>query len=144
MCATIMTLKIVSWQTHKDKLLKVRLAVFVDEQGVPESEEIDDKDAEAIHVLAEDEQANPIATGRLTKDGRIGRMAVLESCRGKNIGFHILQKLIEEAKNTGFTQIRLSSQLHAIPFYEKAGFKRTGKIYDDCGIPHVDMVRGGN
>jgi predicted GNAT family N-acyltransferase len=28
-----------------------------------------------------------------------------------------------------------------VPFYEREGFRAEGGVYDDAGIPHVDMRR---
>jgi predicted GNAT family N-acyltransferase len=36
--------------------------------------------------------------------------------------------------------LQLSSQVHAISFYEKLGFSIQGDEYDECGIPHIEMV----
>jgi predicted GNAT family N-acyltransferase len=35
----------------------------------------------------------------------------------------------------------LSAQTHAVPFYARLGFATEGEVYDDCGIPHIDMRR---
>src|SRR6056297_1429613 len=48
--------------------LDVRRAVFIEEQGVPESLEIDGKDDESVHVVAYrdvEDSAVPVGAGRL-------------------------------------------------------------------------------
>ena len=47
--------------------------------------------------------------------------------------------IIQTAKNEQREFLKLSSQVHAIPFYESLGFKLQGEEYLDCGIPHRDM-----
>ena len=36
--------------------------------------------------------------------------------------------------------LKLSSQVHAVSFYEKLGFVTQGDPYDECGIPHIEMI----
>ncbi len=64
--------------------LALRRAVFIDEQGVSEADEIDDLDAEAVHLLAIKDTA-PVGTARLLilgDTGKIGRVCVLPEARG--------------------------------------------------------------
>lgn len=120
-------------------LLQVREEVFVVEQGVPAELEVDADDQRSIHVIARDPQDRPVGTGRLTPDGRIGRMAVLKPWRGRGVGTAILRSLIDTARQRGATELRLSSQVTAEPFYERFGFVAEGLPYDDAGIPHRTM-----
>ena len=105
--------------------------VFVVEQRVPPEEEMDELDAEAIHVLAFLD-GEPGGTGRLLlgEDGtaRIGRMAVLEPYRYRGVGSAILLKLMDIARERGVRNVTLAGQLHAIPFYERFGFELTGRL----------------
>ena len=72
--AAVMT---ADWAEHRFKLVQVRTAVFVDEQGVPPEIEMDSEDAGCHHLLALlGEEA--VGTARLLADGRIGRLAVLK------------------------------------------------------------------
>ena len=61
----------------------LRRAVFIEEQGVSEAEEMDDKDDQAIHLLAwQDSQAVGSARILLLGDtGKIGRVCVLAPAR---------------------------------------------------------------
>jgi predicted GNAT family N-acyltransferase len=130
----------VDWQAANAALEEIRRCVFIDEQAVPESLEWDGLDEDAIHVLACDSKGYPIGCGRLLPEGRIGRMAVLSGWRGKGVGSALLQALLEIARGCGMAEVRLSAQITAVPFYEKAGFTVRGKIYMDAGISHQDMV----
>ncbi|MDP1716437.1 MAG: GNAT family N-acetyltransferase, partial [Burkholderiales bacterium] len=91
----------------------MRSTVFIDEQNVPEALEWDDQDEKSRHVLALSVHGEPIGTGRLLPDGRIGRMAVLREWRGKGVGSAILQALLELARQDGLRTIRLNAQTHA-------------------------------
>ncbi len=49
---------------------------------------------------------------------------------------------MDEARRRGHREVVLSAQTHAVPFYEREGFRTEGEIYDDAGIPHIDMRCG--
>ncbi|MDA7423788.1 GNAT family N-acetyltransferase [Thalassococcus lentus] len=122
----------------------LRRAVFIEEQGIAEADEWDDLDQEATHLLVRDGD-QPVATARLLYDGatgKIGRICVLKSYRGRGLGEALIDaSLTLFARRPKLTQAYLSAQDHAIPFYEKLGFEARGDQYDDAGIPHRDMVR---
>ena len=82
-----------------------------------------------------------VGTGRLMASGHIGRMAVLAKWRGKGLGAEILHELIRVAGERGLRWVDLDAQVHAIPFYEKAGFAVTSGVFMDASIPHRAMIR---
>lgn len=124
---------------------RIRFEVFCGEQKVPEELELDDIDAIATHVLLLDDGGKPCGTGRLFPNyddpmaGRIGRMAVLASARGRGCGSKVLTALIAEGIRRSYERFVLDSQVHAIPFYERHGFQVEGPEHMDAGIPHRMM-----
>jgi predicted GNAT family N-acyltransferase len=130
-----------SYPADFDRLRAVREPVFVVEQQCPLDEEWDALDAPSHHALALDEQDRPVATGRLTPDRKIGRMAVLAEQRGSGVGAQIMEHLIAKARTLGYPDLALSSQVHAIRFYERFGFVAEGPEYLDANIPHRMMRR---
>tara|TARA_B110000467_G_C18323812_1_gene487371 strand:+ start:2184 stop:2600 length:417 start_codon:yes stop_codon:yes gene_type:complete len=127
------------FEPYAASIKAIRFEVFVDEQNVPPELEIDGLDPKCLHALAFNEHT-PIATGRLLKDGHIGRVAVLASYRNQGIGTLIMKSLINAARNRSFQSVILSSQTQAIPFYEQLDFQTQGPIYQEAGIDHIDMV----
>lgn len=127
------------WACDAIRLAAIRRAVFIDEQGVPESLEWDEHDAEAMHVLAVTEEGAAVGCARLLPDGHIGRMAVRAAWRGQGIGHALLLAVIEAARKRGHTMVKLSAQTHAAEFYARAGFVAQGSVYEEAGIPHVAM-----
>lgn len=120
----------------------LRRVVFIDEQGVPEADEIDDKDEDAIHLLATD-NGEPVGSARLLLQGatgKIGRVCVLKYHRGTGLGAALIRAAIAELRTRGMTTAKLGSQTHAIGFYERLGFTPVGPEYIDAGIPHRDMT----
>ncbi|WP_444667593.1 GNAT family N-acetyltransferase [Cereibacter changlensis] len=121
----------------------LRRTVFIEEQGVPEADEIDDLDGEAIHLLAEVE-GRPVGSARLLvrgETGKIGRVCVLAEQRGTGLGAALIRAAVAELRRIpGVRQARLGAQTHALGFYEKLGFTALSPEYIDAGIPHRDMV----
>ncbi len=131
--------RLVDWPAWADRLTAIRREVFVNEQKVPESLEIDGRDPECKHAVALSANGTAIATGRLLPEGKIGRMAVLRQWRGQGVGHAIISCLIDPAKLRGDQEIWLSSQVVAIPFYERYGFTCQGDQYMEAGLPHQDV-----
>lgn len=136
------TIEQVSWDSPKQALLKaVREVVFIEEQKVPLYIEWDEHDQDAIHLLALNNSGQGIGCARILKKGRIGRMAVMRDWRGQRLGLALLDEAIKICKSLGMQTVAISSQTHAIKFYEKAGFTVTSEAYIDANIWHVDMQR---
>lgn len=130
-----------TWTSDAERLSMVRRAVFIEEQGVPASLEWDVDDVGSVHWLACAMDGTPIGCARLLPDGHLGRMAVLPAWRGHGVGRALLDAAIRAAQNRGLRQLVLSAQTHAAAFYERAGFKAMGAVYEEAGIPHVAMTR---
>lgn len=128
------------WRALREAAMPVRTAVFIVEQAIAPELEWDDDDAVSLHCVAFADE-RPVACGRLLPDGRIGRMAVLKSWRGRGLGGAILERLVEEARARGDGAARLSAQCHAEGFYRAHGFVPDGPVFDEAGIPHVPMGR---
>lgn len=131
-----------SWQLAPSAIREIRQAVFIDEQQVPPEMEWDDTDAIADHFLALLPDNTPVAVARMypsvTETAHIGRMAVLADFRGRGYGEQLLRHMVMEAA-PDFDELYLSSQVTAVPFYQRLGFHACSAPYDDAGIPHVEM-----
>ncbi len=121
----------------------LRRIVFIEEQRVPEAEEVDGRDAEALHLLARLD-GEPVGCARILLDGvtgKIGRVCVLRELRGHGVGVALINAALDVLRaRAGVVQAKLGSQTHAIGFYEKLGFQVTGPEYLDAGIAHRDMI----
>ncbi len=131
--------RLADWRGESATLARIRTTVFVVEQNVPAALEMDGRDGDCSHVLAEIAGGEAIGTGRLMPDGRIGRMAVLAAWRGKGVGAAMLVALMAEAKRRGIRETYLHSQSHAKDFYARHGYVIEGDEYLEAGIPHVGM-----
>ena len=54
-------------------------------------------------------------------------------------GMEVLKALINKGKEKGAQEFILHAQTHAIAFYVRQGFEPYGPIFDEAGIPHVEM-----
>jgi predicted GNAT family N-acyltransferase len=129
--------------------LAIREIVFIEEQSVPQGMERDEEDAKAFHLLAYD-GLHAIGTGRLVtlkkppegergKWGQIGRMAVLATWRRRGVGKELLTALEAEARRRKLEGVVLHAQLYARDFYRAQGYHDTSPIFEEAGIPHVEM-----
>jgi len=129
-----------------EQCLRLRWTVFVEEQGVRPSDELDAHDSgDAVHALAWLDGV-PCGAARLifTAPGvaKIERMAVIGGVRGRGVGRALLEFVEEEARRRGATRLTLSAQVRARKFYEKAGYDAASRVFDDgTGIPHLRMEK---
>ncbi|MFT3665592.1 YbgC/FadM family acyl-CoA thioesterase [Piscinibacter sp.] len=123
----------------------LRTAVFVEEQRIPAEMEWDEADAVSVHAVAYNHLGLPLATGRLLQHvpgvAKIGRMAVSQAVRGSGVGREVLDALMKAARARGDREVLLHAQTGAAPFYARAGFTPRGEVFDEAGIPHVEMTR---
>lgn len=133
-------IRIADWQADKNELKKLRKAIFIDEQNVPETLEWDGYDEHSIHFIASmDEKV--VATARLKHDGQLGRMAVAADYRHQGIGSQLLTYILEYAAAQNRNPIYLHAQLSAIAFYQRSGFYKKGDVFFEADIPHILMLQ---
>jgi len=127
------------FHTDTDDLHAVRDAVFVIEQRIPAEIEWDEQDRHSLHLIARDNDHNPIGTGRLSPEGKIGRLAVLSAWRNQGVGKSIMAALLTEAQKRGWPEVSLNAQISVLGFYERFGFVKEGETFIEGGIPHQAM-----
>jgi len=120
----------------------VRRAVFIDEQGVSEAEEMDGKDDDAWHLVAYD-GGSPVGTARLREPdpgvAKIERVAVLQSHRDRGVGRSIMHRLEDLARDLGMEEVLLHAQTSVEAFYSQLGYETTSDVFMEADIPHVEM-----
>jgi len=133
--------RIATFPDDWEALRGIRLAVFVDEQRVPEDVEMDDRDVECVHLVAVDDDGTPMGTVRidLAHDGKIGRLAVLVARRRAGIGTALMEHAHEVARARGLDAVWCEAQAAAVPFYERLGYRSEGNTFVRVGIDHVRM-----
>lgn len=128
-------------------ILHLRCKIFVVEQDAPYLD-MDYKDQKALHLLGYAD-GKLVAYCRMFKAGdyfeeaaSIGRVIVAQEYRKYGYGHDMMQKAIGQVESVfGETKIRLSAQLYLQKFYESHGFVRTSEVYEEDGLPHIQMKK---
>ncbi len=127
-------------------LLQLRVDVFVVEQTCPYPE-LDGLDRQAVHGLW---YRGDVLAGcvRLLPPGErfpgpsIGRVATAGTFRGQGLGHVMMRAALTECERRWPGQtLWLAAQAHLQAYYGAHGFRPHGTVYDEDGIPHIDMRR---
>jgi len=127
-------------------ILQERTRVFVVEQECAYLE-VDGKDQASYHLFkVENEQIiayiRLIPKGVSYKEASFGRVLVHEDYRKTGLGRELVQKgLAFLGDAMGENVVRIQAQSHLQRFYASFGFQAISDVYDDDGIPHVDMIK---
>ena len=126
--------------------LRIQHTVFVKEQQVPLTLEIDQNEAYCIHFVLFDDADTPVATLRILPDksgkqALIQRVATLQPYRGNGYAFDLMTEALSFLTRQQFEFVELHAQLKAIPFYEKLGFTPFGDEFLDADIKHLAMKK---
>ena len=120
----------------------LRVRVFVVEQACA-YQEIDELDPRSRHVWAEAD-GRIVAYLRLIPAGAkyaelgIGRVVTAPEARGVGLGRELMQRGLALA---GGAPLRIGAQAYLERFYTELGFVRASDVYDEDGIPHLEMLR---
>ncbi len=124
-------------------VLELRHEVFCDEQGVPEHEELDGRDAEATHLVAVCGE-EVLATCRLLFIGptvQFSRLAVRTSARRHGVASALLARADAETRRAGARRLVLHAQTYARSLYDRAGYEPRGRVFMEAGIEHIAMEK---
>ena len=131
------------------ELMKLRSEVFVVEQNCIYLD-ADGKDEKSYHFFG---VANGViaAYARLLppnlsfKEASIGRVLTAPSQRRKGFGIMLMQKCIAKTIDLFNTNsIKIGGQLYLKSFYEGLQFSQCSEVYEEDGIPHIEMVFKNN
>ncbi|MDP6907802.1 MAG: GNAT family N-acetyltransferase [Candidatus Marinimicrobia bacterium] len=132
-------IQLVKTEEDYNRVLTIRRTVFIEEQNVPESLEIENED-ESFHVLALCGDM-PVGTGRWRKTSegyKLERFAVLKEFRTKGIGRDIVKFVLDQIPSED--TIYLHAQESVIKFYKDLGFTIIGSTFIEADIVHAKMV----
>jgi predicted GNAT family N-acyltransferase len=118
---------------------RIRYEVFVIGQNCPEELEWEFEEESTHFLLIENDIPLASARHRKTEKGyKLERFAVLSEARGKGFGMLILKAILEDIKESNALKY-MHAQEQVTPFYEKVGFEKSGKIFEEAGIMHYKM-----
>lgn len=122
--------------------IRLRVDVFIKEQGFEPGWEPDEDDKNAHHYIALVDNTT-VATARWRETSsleiKIERLATKKEFRGKGIAKGLLAYMLTDIKQYNPKKIWLNSQCHAQKFYEKCGFIPVSETFDMHGTPHIEM-----
>jgi len=134
------TLDTGDWATLGAAVLPLREAVYGQELGVAASDVDDDA---ALHVLMRNRLGMAVAGGRLLPAvdgvGRIGRLATLPSLRGAGFGHEVVAALLQSSRQRGDREVHATALIDALPFWARAGFVRSGDVFEEGGHAHQNL-----
>jgi len=123
--------------------LALRHEVFCVEQGVPQTEERDGRDYDAVHLIAVDRD-RLVGTCRLVFVGatvQFSRLCVAVDARRRGIATALLAAADAETRARGANRLVLHAQTYARSLYESAGYLARGREFTEAGIRHVAMEK---
>ncbi len=123
-------------------LIRLRVEVFVIEQGFEPGWEPDEDDKTSTHFIALSNK-KVVGTVRFIQEKKgeykIGRMCVLKEYRKKGVGRGLMKFMMKELMKLKPKRVWMKSQVRAKGFYEKHGFAAVSKQKEEYGCPHVEM-----
>lgn len=72
---------------------------------------------------------------------RLRQMAVQNNLQGKGIGASMMNYAENVARDAGYSKMIMHARKTATGFYEKLGYKVTGKEFVEITIPHIVMEK---
>jgi ElaA protein len=124
------------------EVLQFRQAIFVVEQASPYPD-LDGLDRAAEHLLLRrgDELVGYLRLVEPQPLVKIGRVAVKPEGRGRGLARLMMEAALQRANELyPHRDVGLSAQAYLEPFYRGLGFVVVSVPYDDCGVPHIDMI----
>ncbi len=123
-------------------IVQLRERVFVVEQNCVYLD-ADGHDPISRHVWAERDGAiaaylRVVPAGVKFAEVSIGRVITAPAARGMGLGRELMRRGIAAC---GGAAIHIGAQAHLEKFYGELGFVRASDVYDEDGIPHVEMIR---
>lgn len=140
-----MALKIIDHGTLEyEQMIRLRDDILRKPLGLNFSQEELEKEKQNLHIAAyEDERM--LGCCMLVEEEpetvRLRQMAVLNDLQGKGIGKALMQFAENLARDRGYKKITMHARKNAVGFYEKMGYKRIGKEFEEITIPHYVMEK---
>ncbi len=126
--------------------IRLRVDVFIREQGFQPGWEPDEDDKASRHVIALIDH-RIVSTARYryvsSDEVKLERMVTHKEYRGRGIGTALVRFVVPEILKVAPRRLWLRSQVASQRFYTKCGFVPTSSPFEMWGVPHIDMDYGG-
>ena len=128
------------------EILRLRQEVFVLEQYCPFIDN-DNWDQQGVHLwVCRSSEKRVLGYSRvlppntLYEEASFGRVVVDRSARGQELGVQLVENSIGLMDERGYGAIKILAQHYLLDFYERFGFSRQEKVWED-DILHYHMLR---
>jgi putative N-acetyltransferase (TIGR04045 family) len=134
--------RLVETEEEREQAFRVRNEVFVKEQGLFESSDLDEFDSDAVHIIAECEK-KVVGTVRVYQEGpglwMGGRLAVLKQYRTGNVGSVLVKEAMRSVKSKGARCFLAFIQSKNVRYFKRLGWKPVGPMLPHHGVLHQKM-----
>jgi ElaA protein len=123
-------------------IVTLRERVFIVEQRCAYLD-ADGVDPVSRHLWATEQEAvraylRIVPAGAKFAELSIGRVITAPEARGTGLGRELMRRGIAAC---GDVPIRIGAQAHLQRFYGELGFVAASELYEEDGIPHIEMIR---
>lgn len=126
-------------------VLRARSQVFVIEQQCLYLDQ-DNLDQHSLHICCWQADtllayARIVPAGLSFEEVSIGRVLTTDAARGQGLGKTLMTRALDACAQYYPQQpIRIGAQDYLRNFYQNLGFTLASDVYDEDGIPHVEMI----
>lgn len=132
-----------TWQ--QALVFDIRKKTFIEEQKIPQELEFDEIYGNSYNYVLITNNGEGIATARINVTnpdyGKIERVAVIPSYQQKGIGRQLIEACEKWILDLGFKHSVITSQIKAIGFYQKIGYRVNDSIHLESDIPIVYLEK---
>ncbi len=124
------------------EILRLRVDVFVVEQKCPYPD-LDGRDEAALHLFLRDDEGieaylRLLPPGQTFETASLGR--VIARRRREGLGTRIVSEGVRASRERlGASELTIEAQTYARGLYEALGFRQSGGVFLEDGIPHIEM-----
>ncbi|MCP4672562.1 MAG: GNAT family N-acetyltransferase, partial [Desulfobacula sp.] len=129
---------------EKSEAFRIRKKIFVTEQGLFDTSDMDEHDSNSIHLVAR-QNKKIIGTVRIYKEKEKtdhwigGRLAIEKKFRNTNAGSGLVKEAMKRVKKRGCKNFTAHIQKKNIPFFLQLGWTPLGPVKTHFGHPHQKM-----
>ncbi len=130
-------------KAEQERAFEVRKEVFVLEQKIFSSSDVDENDPKSIHLVVEwnNQVVGTVRVFPANNNGYWigGRLAVKKEYRNTGAGELLVHEAIQCVKSRGCTKFTAHIQLENVSFFSRLGWKTIEPVKDHFGKPHQLM-----
>jgi hypothetical protein len=132
--------------TRYDELVELRYKILLEPLGLKFLDSFRPNEISYLHIGCLDSLTDKLIGGLILaplndKQIRLMQVAVDPARQGEGIGRRLVEYAENRAREVGYSQIIMHAMLSVVHFYEKAGYKQEGDLFEEQGITFAKMVK---